>query len=132
MLVAIIAAAALGVPLNVELACSGEYRESESDSVDQDAYGRPLSQPLSIDTTVRRQGVARIGLHGDAGRLVYPDGRERQLKLLEQDDEKLIAQYERQILFVHLTGRVQINRITGEVRVTGGSGGRPTAFERKF
>ena len=141
MIAAILAAAAVGAPLNLELACPGQYRATESHTPYQDAYGRPLSQPLSMDTTVARQGTARIVLHGDSGRIAFPGGRDLQLVLLSQDDDALVAQYERPILFAHLTWRVHINRITGEMRVIGGIGGRQTGFagtcapvstERKF
>jgi len=129
MIAAILAAASIGAPLNLELACPGQYRVTETGNINQDAYGRPLSQPLSINTAVAHQGTARIALHGDAGQIAFPGGRPRELKLLGQDDETLVAQYVREILFVHLTWRVHINRITGAMRVTGGIGGRQTAFE---
>jgi hypothetical protein len=60
-------------------------------------------------------------LTGDKGELVYPDGRARQLKVLAVDQAQILAQYERTIIIGHITGSVEINRMTEGLRVVRGS-----------
>jgi hypothetical protein len=71
-------------------------------------------------TTVNRAGVARVTLQGGEGELTYPDGRRRILGEVFADSRRITADYRRKGLFGTATWRVEIDRMTGDVRVASG------------
>lgn len=114
MLTLVFAAVVTNLPLNLELACIGQYADTETTTVSATAQ----SGSLQAQTSVMRPGTARVSLHGDTGRLVYPDGRARNLKVVSQDSEQVVASYERSMILFTVPWHVDINRLTGDMRVS--------------
>lgn len=124
MLLIVLAAAAAGAaPLDLRLVCPGEYQDTETATAltqkrDQDGnWGTATTQ---VRRQVARQGAARISLTGETGELVYPDGQSRTIKVISADSARIVGEYERKILFGHVTWRMEINRLTADVLVASG------------
>lgn len=113
-------AAAQEGSLNLELLCPGQYADTETTSATIRQPGESTRSTAEMSRTVMRTGNARVSLHGDTGELVYPDGRRRALSKVVADERQITAEYERRVLVIPVTWRVEISRTTGDIRVVTG------------
>lgn len=104
--------------LRLDLACLGQYSDTETTTATVGPAGEP--QQANITTDVMRPGTARVSIQGDAGEMIYPDGRRRTLSNITADPSRITAEYVRRVLFVPLTWRIEIDRMTGDIRVVNG------------
>lgn len=122
----IIFAAALGTEpsaLDLNLICPGQYEDTETErgqahSSDGDEQN---STSITVHRSVMRQGTAKVRFHGDAGELTLPDGQKRVLGNVVADSRSIIADYERRMLLFRYTWRLEVNRLTGEIKISTGS-----------
>lgn len=128
MFSAVFAAAAVSMasaapPLDLRLICPGQYQDTETATAQTQKYvdGEWRSSTTQLRTPITRTGNLRLSISGDAGELVYPDGRTRTIKLVEANPAHLIAEYEMKGLIRRFTWRIDVDRMTGDVRVASGN-----------
>lgn len=109
------AAAAQPNGLDLNLSCPGMYADVESSRATVSGDNGPTT--ATVNTAVRRTGVAHITLQDQAGEITYPDGRKRSLSNVVASERSITAEYVRSLLLIKYTWRVEIDRITGTVRV---------------
>ena len=110
-------------PLSLDLVCGGQYAATETSTADVGPIGTINS--ASITTNVMRPGSARVTLRGDIGELIYPDGRQRILSNVIADTANIKAEYVRRTLnylFIPVTWRLEIDRMTGNIRIGSSAG----------
>lgn len=105
--------------LDLNLSCPGQYQDTETSEASVGRTGDTKAH-ATVETQVMRPGTAQITLRGETGELVYPDGRRRQLSNVTADDRRITADYVRKALVLKFTWRMEINRLTGDVRVLNG------------
>lgn len=129
MFIALFAEALMAEPpaLNLNLVCEGQYADVEQSVGNMSAVvdGQVRSGSSMVSTRVMRHGTAHLTFQGAQGSLTYPDGRQRTLENVAADKGKVTAEYRRKALLRTITWDVEVNRLTGMVRV---SSGRDIAF----
>lgn len=122
MLSVVLALAAAGEPasLNLELSCPGQYSATETSEASVGRIGEVNKPTATVQTQVMRPGTAQLTFRDGAGELVYPDGRRRELSNIQADERRITAEYIRKALILKYTWRVEVNRLTGDVRVVNG------------
>lgn len=115
-------AATLASPLDLNLVCRSQYEKVETSvrTANHLVDGELHSDASVMRTTISRAGVARVTFQGGAGELTYPDGRRRILGGIAADPRRITADYRRKGLFGPVTWRIEINRMTGDLRVSSG------------
>ncbi|CAN7369048.1 hypothetical protein LJR164_002225 [Phenylobacterium sp. LjRoot164] len=68
-------------------------------------------------TNVIRTGVAYATFTGSTGRFTYPDGRQRELSNVVATAHEITASYDRKAMFTTTTWKIQVNRLTGAIRI---------------
>lgn len=127
MLTVVLAMAVAGEApaLDLELSCPGQYSVLETSEARVGRAGEEKTR-ATVETRVMRPGTATITLSGDAGEIVYPDGVRRRLSSITADERRIRGEYVQKLLVLKFTFTMEINRLTGEVRV---ADGRDVAFQ---
>jgi len=112
-------AQAQDAPLALDLACFGQYADTETTTGTVGPIGEQAR--ATITTNVMRPGTARVTFRGESGELAYPDGRRRMLSNVTADPHRIRAEYDRKALFRTRTWSVEIDRMTGDISVSDGS-----------
>lgn len=112
-------ALAQDAPLALDLACFGQYADTETTTGTVGPIGE--QSRATITTNVMRPGTARVTLRGEGGELAYPDGQRRMLSNVTADPHRIRAEYDRKALFRTRTWRVEIDRMTGDISVSDGN-----------
>lgn len=124
MLIALLAEALTSEPppLDLNLVCQGQYRTVETSIGNTNTVvdGQARSGSAVLLTPVMRSGLAHLTFRGAVGQLTYPDGRERDLVNVTQEPGQITAEYSRKQVFRTITWKVEVNRLTGAVRVISG------------
>ena len=125
MIVAILAQAlAPEAPaLNLTLACEGQYKATEvtRETVAADIAGGHRTATGTSVTGVTRTGTGYASFSGATGQLTYPDGIRRELSNVVATDQQITASYQRKWMLVTYTWKLDIDRLTGAIRVVNGS-----------
>jgi hypothetical protein len=125
MLFVFLADALVSVPphLELNLVCEGQYEDVETSvgTTSGVVGGELRSGRAVVDTRIMRAGTAHITLEGASGQLTYPDGRQRALGNVIADARQITAEYQRKQLIRTITWRIEINRMTGAMRVVSGN-----------
>lgn len=125
MLVAILvqALAAEAPALNLNLACEGQYQGTE---VTRETVGAVTGAGYRTATGTSVTGVTRTGVGyatftGSTGQFTYPDGKRRDLSDVVATDQQITASYQRKGMLISYTWNLEVNRLTGAIRITSGS-----------
>ena len=124
MIVAILAQAlaAEAPALNLNLACEGQYEDTEVTretvgAVTRDGYRTASGTSV---TGIKRTGVGYATFSGSTGQITYPGGVRRELSNVVASEQEITATYQRKAMLVTHTYKVEINRVTGAIRVARG------------
>ena len=123
MLLMLLAAAAVGDPLNLELSCPGQSYDVETTqgrTNTWDAAGNYHSGNVTVNTPVMRPGTATVSIQGTKATLTYSDGRVRAMENIVADPQRITGAYQRRGLLLTSTWKMEINRLTGGIDVRSG------------
>jgi hypothetical protein len=112
----VIASIAAAVALNITLACPGAYPDVETTPgiVNQYVDGAWRVGNTATVRHVMRDGTMRLAFRDGGSEVAYDGEAPVPVRVLSADDRAISAEYDRR----KRTWQVQINRMTGEVRVT--------------